>query len=283
MANSSISFFSKKPVSCPVCDADVYRESLRTGRGRLNAGDLTVELRRHYIPSQKYGRVNPLNYSVTVCPSCLYAAFDEDFENPPSETRSGIEHDTENRLETVESLFGPLDFRQPRDDIHGVASYYLATACYEHFPLDWSPTIKRGLCMLRAAWICNDLEALREGENWAYLANVFYRKARFFYTLAVEREQSGEEAIAHIRHLGPDLDKNYGYDGVLYVYGLLEFRHGPRGNVEAREKALHEARRIVGRLFGMGKATRNKPAAILDNARDLHTRISRELGLKPEE
>ncbi len=283
MANNSISFFSKKPVSCPVCDADVYRESLRTGRGRLNAGDLTVELRRHYIPSERYGRVNPLNYVVTVCPSCLYAAFDDDFSDPPPEARSGIERDTEQRLETIEELFGPLDFRQPRDDAHGVASYYLATATYEHFPAESSPTIKRGLSMLRAAWICNDLEGLEPDRNWAYLANVFYRKARFFYTLAVEREQSGEEAITQIKHLGPDLDKNYGYDGVLYVYGLLEFRHGPRENGEAREKALHEARRIVGRLFGMGKATKNKPTAILDNARDLHTRISRELGLKPEE
>ena len=283
MANNSISFFAKKPVSCPACDVYVYRESLRTGRGRLNAGDLSVELRRHYIPSQKYGRVNPLNYTITVCPSCLYAVFDEDFAAPPSEALSGIERDTEQRRKTVEELFGSLDFTQPRDDLHGVASYYLATACYEHFPPDSSPTIKRGLCMLRAAWICNDLEGQQPGENWAYLANVFYRKARFFYTLAVEREQSGEEAIAQIRHLGPDLDKNYGYDGVLYVYGLLEFRHGPRGNSEAREKALHEARRVVGRLFGMGKATRNKPSAILDNARDLHTRISRELGLKSEE
>lgn len=278
MASNSISFFSRKPVNCPVCDADVYREELRTGRGRLNAGDLSVELRRRYIPSKKYGRVNPLNYPVTVCPSCYFAAFHEDFTSPPDSVIPAVEAATEQRSETVEELFGELDFSEPRDDIHGCASYYLAAACYEHFPADTSPTIKNGLCMLRAAWICNDLEADRPGENWAYLANVFYRKARFYYTLAVEREQSGEEAMSALSRLGPDLDKDYGYDGVLYVYGLLEFRHGPRGNEAQREKSLHNAKRTVARLFGMGKASRNKPAAILDNARELYEEISTELG-----
>ena len=136
--------------------------------------------------------------------------------------------------------------------------------------------------MLRAAWICNDLEAQRPGENWAHLANVFYRKARFYYNLAVEREQDGTEAISAIRHLGPDLDKNYGYDGVLYIYGLLECRHGPVGNPDRREEALTEAKRTVARLFGMGKASRSKPSAILDNARALYEEISGELGVKPD-
>lgn len=282
MASNSISFFVRKPVSCPVCDADIYREELRTGRGRLNAGDLTVELRRHYIASDKYGRVNPLIYPVSVCPTCLFAAYSDDFSDPPGEVLSAIEAQTEKRSEIVEKLFGPLDFTEARDDRHGCASYYLATACYEHFPKDVSPTIKCGISMLRAAWICNDLEGADPDNNWAYLANVFYRKARHYYTLAVEREQSGEEGITAIRHLGPDLDKNYGYDGVLYIYGLLEFRHGPRNNEARRKQALDRAKRTVAKLFGMGKATRNKPTAILDNARELYEEISDELGSEEE-
>lgn len=282
MATNSVSFFAKKPISCPICDADIYREELRTGRGRLNAGKLTDELRRLYIPSEKYGRVNPLVYPVTVCGSCLYAALSEDFESIPPECVRAIEADTETRSEFVHELFGTLDFSAPRNDVTGCAAYYLATECYEHFPAESSPTIKRGICMLRAAWICNDLEQQRPGENWEQLANVFYRKARFFYTLAVEREQDGTEAISAIRHLGPDLDKNYGYDGVLYIYGLLEYRHGPVGDSAKREEALTEAKRTVARLFGMGRASRSKPSAILDNARTLYEEISRELGVRPD-
>ena len=282
MATNSVSFFAKKPISCPICDADIYREELRTGRGRLNAGQLTDELRRLYIPSAKYGRVNPLVYPVTVCGSCHYAALSEDFESIPRESVRAIESATETRSEFLHELFGELDFNAPRNDITGCAGYYLATECYEHFPADSSPTIKRGLCMLRAAWICNDLEEQRPGENWAQLASVFYRKARFFYTLAVEREQEGTEPISAIRHLGPDLDKNYGYDGVLYIYGLLEYRHGPVGDPDRREEALSEAKRIVAKLFGMGKASRSKPSAILDNARALYEEISGELGAESD-
>ena len=39
---------------------------MMTGSGRLNAGELTEELRRLYIPSKKYGEVNPLIYYIVV-------------------------------------------------------------------------------------------------------------------------------------------------------------------------------------------------------------------------
>ena len=51
------------------------REELLSGSGRLLAGELTDELRRTYIPSQKYGAVYPLIYSIGVCPQCFLALF----------------------------------------------------------------------------------------------------------------------------------------------------------------------------------------------------------------
>lgn len=275
---ADLTFFSKTPITCPVCDSAFYREELRTGRGRLNAGDLTRELRRTYVPSQKFGEVFPLIYPVTVCPACYYATFHPDFLEIPPDIVEKIRGEEQRRIDDTRLLFDSLDFAGPRGLPEGCASYYLAAACYEHFPREFSPTFKRGLCCLRAAWVSNDLHRKRPDDNYDYLARVFYRKARFFYAHAVALEQTGKETLSGAPNLGPDLDKNYGYDGVLYLTGLLEFQYGPRKSAEKRRTALARAKRTVARIFGMGRASKDKPAAILDNAREIYEEITRELG-----
>lgn len=283
MASETISFFSKKAISCPVCEASIYREELRTGRGRLNAGNLTDELRREYIPSKKYGPVYPLIYSVTACTDCGYAALSQDFETIDGNAVERIRMASEERQNALKPIFGRPDFAAPRNLETGCAAYFLAMSCYDHFEAEAAPTIKRGLCALRAAWLCNDLHRSSPSENYDYLAAVFYRKARFYYSVAIEREQDGSESIGNAGHLGPDLDKNYGYDGVLYIASLLEYRYGPTSDESYRKHALDQSKRTVARLFGMGKASKNKPTAILDNARDVYDRITRELEAKEGE
>ncbi|MFP4638197.1 MAG: DUF2225 domain-containing protein [Spirochaetaceae bacterium] len=278
MSESSVTFFSKKPIVCPVCETSFHREELRTGRGRLIAGELTHELRREYEPSEKYGRVTPILYPVTVCPNCYYAAYQQDFLEVPPEVRRRLDQDRSRRAEAVHGIFPGLDFNSPRDLEEGVASYHFAVMCYEFFPTELSPTFKQGLSCLRAAWLCRDLHRRSPQENYDYLAHVFYRKARFFYEYAVEREQTGEEALPQKFPLGPDLDKNYGYDGVLYLVGLLDYRYGSRRDPEQRRIALERAKRTVAKIFGMGKASKSKPAAILDNAREVYRLIAAELG-----
>jgi len=275
---ADLTFFSKTPISCPVCDSTFYREELRTGRGRLNAGDLTAELRRTYVPSQKFGEVFPLVYPVTVCPACYYGALHSDFMEIPADAASRVRDEEQRRIADARLLFDSLDFTAPRGLAEGCASYYLAAASYEHFPAEFSPTFKRGLSCLRAAWICNDLHRKRPNDNFDYLARVFYRKARFFYAHAVALEQTGRETLSGAPNLGPDLDKNYGYDGVLYLTGLLEYKYGPRKEPSKRRTALTRAKRAVARIFGMGKASKDKPAAILDNAREVYEEITKELG-----
>ena len=272
-----VSFFSKSKVACPVCRASFVREELLTGRGRLIAGRLTKDLRRLYDPSQKFGKVYPLIYPVVVCPSCYYAAFASDFHELADKSRRAVELDAERRLEQVFLLFDEVDFREPRGLKEGVAGYLFAMMCYDHFPDEACPTIKQGLSALRAAWVASDLEAERPGENWSYLAQLFYRKARFFYIAAIDNEQSGTESIGTVPHLGPDLDKNYGYDGVLYLAAYLELQYGPREDDEKRIASLKSARRTVARLFGLGRATRDKPTALLDLARELYDTIGVEL------
>ena len=115
------------------------------------------------------------------------------------------------------------------------------------------------------------------GENFDYLEKLLYRKARFFYNLAIEREQSGKELLSGAKSFGPDLDKNYGYEGLLYVSGYLEYIYGPRKNVEKRIESLLKLKRLISKTHGIGRATKAKPSTILEKAKDLYEKIGKEL------
>ena len=73
------------------------------------------------------------------------------------------------------------------------------------------------------------------------------------------------------------MDKNYGYDGVIYLCGLLEYRYGQRQDGELRLKKLDEYKRAIARIFGLGKSSKAKPGPLLDTAKDLYDKISAEL------
>lgn len=276
----ALTFFQKKPTVCPVCGTEFYREELLTGRGRLIAGKLTQELRRLYEPSQKFGEVYPLAYPVTVCPNCYYAAWKEDFLKLPEEAVDAAEADTSKRISWVAEVLEGVDFRANRGLAEGLASFMLAIMCYDYFKAEVSPIIKQGISAIRAAWLALDMHKKLAKSNYDHLAKMLYRKARFFYLTAIEYESSGKQSIGGCPNLGPDLDKNYMFDGVLYIYGFLEYHFGPKSDPKKREANLNKAKRTIARIFGMGKATKNKPVVILDNARDLYAEIGEALGLE---
>jgi hypothetical protein len=276
-ASKKVTFFSKNQFECPLCETKFYKEELLTGGGRMIAGNLTRDLRRLYEPSKKFGAVYPLIYTITVCPGCLYSAYPGDFFSPPDKGKAGLTADAEKRAKSILGIFDDLDFTGPRTLREGAVSYFLAIMCYDHFTKDFSPTVKQGMCALRAAWVFNDLHRKYPSENYDYLALNFYRKARFFYAMTVEKEQSGKEGLGNAKNLGPDLDKNYGYDGVLYLTGLFELLYGPKTNPEKRIEALTRTKRSVAKIFGMGRASKNKPSVLLDRARDLYADMNKEL------
>ena len=116
-----ITFFSKEAVRCPVCGAAFHREELFSGR--VNAGDLTDELHRKYIPMRDFGEVQPLAYDVTVCPSCFYAALRSDFSSVPQKSLEVLERETSTRITQVQKVFEGLDFQGARGIPEGAASY----------------------------------------------------------------------------------------------------------------------------------------------------------------
>ncbi len=274
----SITYFSGEEITCPICDTHFHKEELKSGGGRLIAGNLTDELRRLYQPSTKYGEIFPLIYTITVCPKCYYAAFPQDFTSIDKDSIQYIEEKMQARYKSVTALCGPLDFSTNRRLQEGAASYYMAMLCYEEVPLKFSPTIKRALCSIRAAWSFSDMDRKFPGENYAYVSSLFYHKALFFYRRAVELETTGKEMISGLASFGPDVDKNYGFDGVLYLTALLEYKYGSKTDPERRKELMASQRRAIAKMFGLGKFSKEKPGPLLEHARDLYDRIVAELG-----
>ncbi len=273
----SISFYSKTQIDCPVCGKKFKREELHSGRGRLNAGDLTDELHRLYLPSEKYGEIFPLIYNILVCPQCFFAAFPSDFRIIDKPTATKLFEITESRMSSVNALFSHLDFNQFRTLNEGTASYYLAMLCYENVDKKFSPTIKQAICAIRAAWLFDELHKKHPAENYDYVKTLFYQKATFLYRRAVDLESRGKEIIAGLKSFGPDMDKNYGFDGVLYMSALLEYKYGSKENLEIREQRIKYNKISLAKMFGLGKASKNKPGPLLEHARNLYDNLKLEL------
>lgn len=277
MASSKITFSAKNSTLCPLCQTEFHREELLSGGGRMNAGDLTDELHRQYLTTGKYGDIYPLIYPVTVCPNCYYAAYGSDFTEPSPSVIKELKASTGDRKNLVKNIDRDIDFNGNRSLGEGIASYLLALVCYEKQSKDKNPTFRQALSALRGGWLAMDYHALIPQDNWDYLGQVFYRKAAFYYDLVVDNEQTGEEQASTLGNLGPDIDNNYGFDGVLYLAGLLEFKYGQRTNVYERGQKLKKARSTVARIVGMGKSSKAKPGPLLDSSRELHKRIKAEL------
>jgi uncharacterized protein (DUF2225 family) len=272
-----ITFYSSNAIQCPICTTSFFREEMHSGGGRLSAGGLTDELRRLYEPSKKYGELNPLIYVITVCPNCYYGTFPDDFVQLTDNAKKPIEMETEKRRNTAFLIFETLDFSQPREMKEGIASYLLALMTYDHFDKRFSPTIKKGICALRNAWLCEDMHRKHPNENYDFVSKLFYRKARFFYTIAIEREQRGEELLSGIKTLGPDIDKNYGYEGLIYLAGYLEQKYGPKKNVNKRIELLESIKRTISKIHGVGRASKDKPSTILEKAKELYDKVGAEI------
>lgn len=279
-------FLTKDPINCPVCGTAFKREEMLTGRGRLIAGKLTLELRRLYEPSKKFGdMIKPLIYPVTVCPNCLFASIKEDFPKVDKKLLEKAKENAERRKINIQKIFPGLDFNELRKLEHGAASYLLSVEGYSYFDKWASPTLKKAICSLRAAWLFGDLENENpDMPQYGELSNFFYKKTLFFYNEALERWQKGMESYDGAKNFGPDLDKNWGYDGVLYLIGYLTNKFSVLEKDTLKRKTdLENAKRIISKMFGSGKVSKDKPTAILDMTRDLYEEMSAEISRLEEE
>ncbi len=277
--NTKISFFEKNPRKCPFCLTEFYHESLLTGNSRIIAGPLRNDLRRIYEKSSKYGKVYPLIYVVTVCPKCLYAAFSEDFSLADISRADHALSEQYNRRKYVEDFFGTdIDFTKNRDLVSGAASYFLAISGYYWHTKDVFPTLKKALSSLRLSWTLEDLAAEMPSENYDRLIPFFQYKASELYTKSIDIMQTGEELHDKLKSFGPDIDNNFGYEGMLYMGACLALS----ASVFMPDKAvklsvLEDAKTKISRIFGSGKSSKAKPGPLLDKIRELHVSITDEV------
>ena len=275
-----ISFISKETYNCPVCDNSFNREELRSGR--IIAGAITDELHRLYEPSAKYGVIYPLAYQATVCPECWFASMEKDFQNLPEKAIEKAKDHTQKRMQNVRLIFPSTDFTKPRDLINGAASFYLVLSCYDYYTKEFSPTIKQAIAAIRAGWMLDRINDKYPGFHYDWLAVLFKKKSQFLYSDAILKEQSGKETLSGIKNFGPDTDKNYAYEGALYLSGLLKLKYGQRERLEERIESLQDSKRTIAKMFGLGKSSKSKPGPLLENARELYDQIKKELNENDE-
>ncbi|MBR2106040.1 MAG: DUF2225 domain-containing protein [Treponema sp.] len=153
--------------------------------------------------------------------------------------------------------------------------YYLALMTYDMCPPEFIPTLKKAMICLRLAWLCNDINLQCHGYNYDTVSQMFYRKALFFYQQAIINETNRTEKSSALANMGPDMDKNYGWDGVIYLCGLLEYKYGQQEDIQLRLKKLNESKVAIARIFGLGKSSKSKPGPLLEHARELYDNISK--------
>lgn len=273
-----ITYLDKKSIACPVCGYEFQKEILQTGRGRLNAGQVTETLHRMYLPSEKFGKIYPLVYSITTCPDCLYSTLPGDFLALPENKKEELNSLSGERIRFAEQIIGePVDYNKYLELPEGTASYALAVLCYDYFDKKSLPVIKQAICSIRTAFLFEDLEAEKPNRYYRYVSELFYKKALFFYPKALELNQNREQIMENLKVYGPDIDKNYGYDGIMYLIGILKYKYGIKDKQEVRIQDLHDGKSFLGKLFGLGKSDYDKPKEILDKSKEYYDLMSKEL------
>jgi uncharacterized protein (DUF2225 family) len=246
-----------------------------TGGGRLIAGKLSDELRRLYDKNLKFGKVHPLAYLVTVCPRCLYSAYPKDFSGITPPELEKITATAQARAASVAKFFGNISFENNRDLPLGAASYMLAVDCYTFRSKTVAPTFKKAVSSLRAAWLFDDLSSEIPDKPYKKISDFFYQKAFQFYFQVLDLMQTGGEPLDAAGNIGPDIDKNWGYDGVLYLCAILTLKVGIKEpDINKRIENFEKTKRYLSRLFGTGRASKSKPGALIDMTRDLYDRMN---------
>lgn len=273
-----LTYWSKDKLNCPVCNKPFAHEIMRSGNGRMIAGSLTPELHRNFEPSAKYGTIYPLIYEVGACPHCNTAFFWNDFHAKISQAdKDKLAAGADRRMQMCEKIFPHYNLQKERTLFDGCAMYYLALLSYNDVSPEMIPTLKMAIISLRLAWLTDDLHKCCEDHNYDLISKMFYSKALFFYQQAVLNETERKEKSSTLANMGPDIDKNYGWDGVIYLCGLLEYNYGQQDDLQLRLKKLNESKISIARIFGLGKSSKSKPGPLLTNARELYEKITKLL------
>lgn len=269
-----LTYYEKKKSICPICKHSFKCENILSGGGRFNAGDLDVELHRHFLPTQEFGEVHPLLYSFMTCSECYYSTLSSDFEDDEKIDvlmQEALFSEKKTRLEYVTSIFGEIDFTQPKDLRIGAASSFLALLCYEKLPSTFSPLYKAGLSALRGAWLLRALSKETQDKDFSYVALLCYNKAAFFFRRALDLE--GKGSLENVKNFGPDIDKDYGYNSLIYLNAYLKYKYGLSEEPKLRRDEYNECLIFLAKIVDMKKVDKMKPTPIIERSSELYFTI----------
>ena len=269
-------FRAKENTVCPICKAEHQKEQMFQGGGRLIAGKTTQELRRLYEKNKKYGRLNPNDYVMVVCPNCYYSAFPKDFPTMSPEDSARLKLQTNDRKVNLEKILGPVDFSEDRNIATGAGSYLLGIDCYQNRAPLIAPTPKKAVCAIRAAWYFSDLAEEFPNMNFDKLRDLLYQKAAIWYGETLDIMQTGSEPVdSAVGILGPDTDNNWGFDGVMYLNAYLrnKFKEQLASTPADQLELLVRAKRMLSRIYGSGKSSKSKPSVIIEMTKELYEQL----------
>ena len=87
--------------------------------------------------------------------------------------------------------------------------------------------------------------------------------------------QNGAEPADAAGNMGPDSDKNWGYEGILYLSAILTVKFGSKEkDVAKRIENFQRSKKYLSRLFGMGKSSKSTPSDLIEKTRILYDKIN---------
>jgi len=184
------SAFFEQQKACPVCQ---YKFTVTRVR---SSACFVIERDTDF--SVKYRDINPLLYSIWVCPNCQYANTDREFNEPLRP----------NELERLKKGLALLrseepDFSGERTTQVGLRSFELAIRTAQ---IRQSPAIVLAGLFLRAAWLCRELG--KSETEMKYL-----KQARNLYQHSFEKEwgrQTAKMSDSRIMYLIGELNRRLG-------------------------------------------------------------------------
>ena len=271
-----ISYIEKKTIDCPICNYSFHKEKMFTGSGRLISKEINDDLRRVYIPNKKYGLLYPLIYNITVCPKCFYAALPENFLKIKEVEKKKINNNEKVRKKIATKIFGILDFEINRTLFSGAASYFLAIICYSEKDKDSILYLQKAICALRCSWCCDDLAQtdVIKKSNWSKISDYFKFLANKCLQELMKEIDTDKYHLDCNFFIGPDLDFNYNFEGVLYLVAYLGIYYKDYFKNQAilvKKMELYSTN--LSRIFGRGKYSSSKPEIFLSKSQELYNRI----------
>lgn len=207
MTSNNPALYDKKCI-CPHCGTAFVTKRVRSGAQPFTRRDAD------FCTYYKNQELNPILYTINVCPGCGYA-FTDQFSTYLSPLAKKSIH------ENIASKWTPKDFGAVRSFTDAIVSYKLAIYAAELTGEAYS--VKAGL-YLRLAWLYRFLDNESEEERFLNIAINHYEQSYIHSDYAKGNKEMSEVRLLYL--IGELMRRVAKYEkAISYFTKALEFRH----------------------------------------------------------